>query len=77
MSSVFFSLIFVSSAKRKRKRAFDEEWGSMNTEGNIWWRGSAYAEWIDIMGKHWVGWICELFLLCLEHFSDAVSSSHR
>jgi palmitoyltransferase len=56
-----FILYFGSSAKSKRRRAFDEEWGSVGTEGHIWWRGNAYEEWIDVMGKSWIGWICELF----------------
>jgi len=54
------NLILVSRAKEKRRKAFDEEWGSVNTEGNIWWRGSPYQEWQDVMGKRWLGWICEL-----------------
>lgn len=58
----FFIFIF-PSAKRQMRKVFDEEWGSMNTEGNIWWRGSVYDEWVDVMGTHWIGWICERFCL--------------
>lgn len=50
----------VVSAKRRRRKAFDEEWGEMNTEGNVWWRGCAYKEWTDVMGQRWLGWIRKL-----------------
>ncbi|KAF9529851.1 DHHC palmitoyltransferase-domain-containing protein [Crepidotus variabilis] len=45
------------SAKRIRKRQWDEEWGSISTEGNIWWKGNKWDEWVDVMGRSWVGWI--------------------
>ncbi|KAJ3509619.1 hypothetical protein NLJ89_g5124 [Agrocybe chaxingu] len=39
-------------AKRRKQREWDHEWGALNTEGNIWWRGSSREEWIDVMGKN-------------------------
>ncbi|KAJ7750903.1 DHHC palmitoyltransferase-domain-containing protein [Mycena metata] len=44
-------------AKRRALEAYDEEWGSPNTEGNVWWAGSARAGWEDVMGKNVVGWV--------------------
>ncbi len=54
----FFDGLDLCSAKRDKRKAWDEEWGNLDTEGNIWWRGSAYEEWVDVMGKSWLGWIC-------------------
>jgi palmitoyltransferase len=54
-----FLTVVAPSAKKKRRKFFDREWGALNTEGNIWWRGNAYDEWVDVMGKNWLGWICE------------------
>jgi len=58
---VFFLVFFKcwGSEKKKRRRRFDREWGALNTEANIWWRGNGYDEWVDVMGKHWLGWMCE------------------
>ena len=47
------------SAKARKLREWDKEWGALSTEGNIWWKGSRYAEWVDVMGVSWLGWICE------------------
>ncbi|KAF9555749.1 zf-DHHC-domain-containing protein [Agrocybe pediades] len=44
-------------AKRRKQREWDYEWGRLNQEGNIWWRGNAYEEWVDVMGKNRLGWI--------------------
>jgi len=44
-------------AKTQKRREWDKEWGSLSTEGNIWWKGSRYAEWVDVMGVSWLGWI--------------------
>ncbi|CAA7262198.1 unnamed protein product [Cyclocybe aegerita] len=44
-------------AKRRKQREWDYEWGALNTEGNIWWRGSSREEWVDVMGKNRLGWI--------------------
>lgn len=51
------------SAKRRRQRQWDQEWGALNTEGNIWWRGNGHDEWVDVMGKNPLGWFREFFLL--------------
>ena len=47
------------SAKAQKRREWNKEWGALSTEGNIWWKGSRYAEWVDVMGVSWLGWICE------------------
>ncbi|KAF8147669.1 DHHC palmitoyltransferase-domain-containing protein [Crassisporium funariophilum] len=43
--------------KKRLRRQWDEEWGRLDLEGNIWWRGSRHAEWTDVMGDWWAGWI--------------------
>ncbi|KAJ6554392.1 DHHC palmitoyltransferase-domain-containing protein, partial [Mycena capillaripes] len=44
-------------AKRRALAAYDAEWGAPDTEGNVWWAGSARAGWEDVMGKSVWGWI--------------------
>lgn len=36
---------------------WNQEWGRLDTEGNIWWMGNARREWEAVMGKNWLGWI--------------------
>jgi len=43
-------------AKRRMRREWDEEWGDMSTEGNLWWLGSRREGWEDVMGKSVWGW---------------------
>ncbi|KAH9477093.1 Palmitoyltransferase PFA3 [Psilocybe cubensis] len=45
------------SAKQRTKKKWDQEWGRLDKEGNIWWRGNARDEWVDVMGSSWIGWI--------------------
>lgn len=45
------------SAKRKKLKEWDREWGRPGAEGHIWWRGNAHEHWIDVMGDWWPGWI--------------------
>jgi hypothetical protein len=49
----------IHSAKAQKRREWDKEWGALSTEGNIWWKGSQHAEWVDVMGVSWLGWICK------------------
>ncbi|KDR78257.1 hypothetical protein GALMADRAFT_245344 [Galerina marginata CBS 339.88] len=44
-------------AKKQKTREWDQEWGRPSKEGYIWWKGSAYIEWVDVMGRNWLGWI--------------------
>ncbi|KAF9525142.1 DHHC palmitoyltransferase-domain-containing protein [Crepidotus variabilis] len=39
------------------RQQWDQQWGSLHTEGNIWWRGSKWTEWIDVMGVNKLGWL--------------------
>jgi hypothetical protein len=55
-------LMPVSSSKRDAKRQWKEEWGDLDTEGNMWWTGSKKQGWIDVMGRNPLGWICESFI---------------
>lgn len=74
----FFLLTILSpmtlSAKAQKRREWDKEWGALSTEGNIWWKGSRYAEWVDVMGVSWLGWICEwsFHLIFLAPFSPGI-----
>ena len=51
----------VSSAKRRKQQEWDQEWGRLNAEGHIWWRGNLREHWTDVMGDWWLGWIRECF----------------
>jgi hypothetical protein len=58
----FFSVdgdLMLNSAKRRTKRQWDEEWGKLTTEGNIWWLGSVMQNWRAVMGDDVLTWICE------------------
>ncbi|KAJ7603217.1 DHHC palmitoyltransferase-domain-containing protein [Mycena polygramma] len=44
-------------AKRRALKSYDAEWGAPDTEGNVWWAGSARAGWEDVMGRSVWGWI--------------------
>ncbi|KAJ7123731.1 DHHC palmitoyltransferase-domain-containing protein [Mycena epipterygia] len=44
-------------AKRRAIATYDKEWGAPDTEGNVWWAGSARAGWEDVMGRSVWGWI--------------------
>lgn len=56
---VLLLFAMIHSAKARKRREWDEDWGALSTEGNIWWRGNPHTEWIDVMGGWWLGWICE------------------
>ncbi|KAK0480312.1 zf-DHHC-domain-containing protein [Armillaria novae-zelandiae] len=43
--------------KIRVQRSWDEEWGRIGREGNLWWSGSGRKGWEDVMGDWWVGWI--------------------
>jgi hypothetical protein len=32
------------------QKSYDAEWGALDTEGNVWWPGSARAGWEDVIG---------------------------
>ncbi|EKM75385.1 hypothetical protein AGABI1DRAFT_46537 [Agaricus bisporus var. burnettii JB137-S8] len=49
--------LFAFRSKREARRQWKEEWGDLDTEGNIWWTGSKKQGWIDVMGKNPLGWI--------------------
>jgi palmitoyltransferase len=42
--------------KGRTKREWDEQWGDLNTEGNIWWLGSSRKNWESVMGENIWGW---------------------
>ena len=41
------------------RKQWDSEWGDIDTEGNIWWLGSARKNWEAVMGEHVWEWFCE------------------
>lgn len=59
LSADILSPPMTHSAKAQKRREWDKEWGALSKEGNIWWKGSPHAEWVDVMGVSWLGWICE------------------
>ncbi|KAI0944640.1 hypothetical protein AcW1_002303 [Taiwanofungus camphoratus] len=44
------------SARRRTRRLWDDEWGKIGTEGNIWWLGSYRRNWESVMGHHIWEW---------------------
>lgn len=47
------------SAKREARRQWDQEWGRIDEEGNLWWLGSRKENWISVMGPSKWAWFCE------------------
>lgn len=50
------SLRRLAREKRRMKREWDEEWGKIGKEGNLWWLGSGEKGWVDVMGSNPLGW---------------------
>ncbi|KAI5476748.1 vacuole protein, palmitoyltransferase domain containing [Pseudohyphozyma bogoriensis] len=42
--------------KRRAKKVWDQQWGRIGKEGNLWWLGSSRANWEMVMGKDKLGW---------------------
>lgn len=45
-------------AKSMTKARWNEEWGRLGKEGNLWWLGSRRANWVSVMGENKLGWFC-------------------
>ncbi|KAI6019511.1 DHHC palmitoyltransferase-domain-containing protein [Pisolithus microcarpus] len=43
-------------AKRETRRRWNQEWGRIGKEGNIWWLGDYRANWEAVMGKNVWWW---------------------
>ncbi|KZO98845.1 zf-DHHC-domain-containing protein [Calocera viscosa TUFC12733] len=43
-------------AKGRQRAQWNDEWGSLYSEGNIWWLGSRRVNWEATMGKSPLGW---------------------
>ncbi|KIJ61195.1 hypothetical protein HYDPIDRAFT_96950 [Hydnomerulius pinastri MD-312] len=43
-------------AKRRTQKQWDNEWGEIGREGNLWWLGSGRANWEAVMGKNMWWW---------------------
>ncbi|KAI6148075.1 DHHC palmitoyltransferase-domain-containing protein [Pisolithus tinctorius] len=43
-------------AKRRTRRRWDQEWGRIGKEGNIWWLGNHRANWEAVMSKNVWWW---------------------
>ena len=51
------------------RKEWDHEWGKLDTEGNIWWLGSARANWEHRMGKNPWGWFRAFTRPIFSHFT--------
>ncbi|THH03993.1 hypothetical protein EW145_g5843 [Phellinidium pouzarii] len=51
-------MVPICSFRKKREimKQWDVEWGAIYTEGNLWWLGSAKANWEHRMGKNRWAW---------------------
>lgn len=47
------------SAKKQTKKQWDDEWGRIGFEGNLWWLGSARKNWEAVMGDKVYQWFRE------------------
>jgi palmitoyltransferase len=59
------------SAKRVAVKQWEAEWGKTDTERNIWWLGSAKANWEAVMGKNRLWWFCKASNFCVSKLSNA------
>lgn len=55
----------VHKKRKQLRKEWDEEWGDLYTEGNIWWLGSPRANWEYRMGKNPWGWFREYLIVSL------------
>ena len=46
-------------AKQRTRQEWDEQWGRIGKEGNLYWLGSARKNWEAVMGDKWYQWIRE------------------
>lgn len=49
--------------RKELRRRWDEEWGRIGKEGNLWWLGSSKANWQAVMGTNKWTWFCMRFFL--------------
>jgi len=42
--------------KQRMRHIWDEEWGRIDKEGNLWWLGGTKENWVDVMGHNPLGW---------------------
>ncbi|KAF8309390.1 zf-DHHC-domain-containing protein [Clavulina sp. PMI_390] len=43
--------------KRQKRREWNNEWGRIGKEANLWWLGSYRRNWEALMGPSWVYWV--------------------
>lgn len=43
--------------RKELKKKWDEEWGRIGKEGNLWWLGSKRLNFESVMGSSKLGWI--------------------
>lgn len=53
--------VFDIKEKRAVVKEFDQEWGSLNREGNLWWLGSKRKNWTAVMGTKVLAWFSEFW----------------
>lgn len=54
--------------RKATQQRWDEEWGRIGREGNLWYLGSYRANWEMVMGKSKLGWIRTCSFPCLARF---------
>ncbi|KAH9837742.1 zf-DHHC-domain-containing protein [Rhodofomes roseus] len=47
---------YAVGAKRRTRKQWDQEWGRIDHEGNLWWFGSYRANWESVMGSYAWQW---------------------
>jgi len=45
-------------AKRRTRQRWDQEWGRITKEGNIWWLGGGRENWESVMSENRWWWVC-------------------
>jgi len=51
---------YQTRAKRATRKQWDDEWGRIGSEGNLWWLGSARKNWEAVMGDKVYQWFLPL-----------------
>lgn len=49
--------MFHLKTKKRLVKDFDQEWGKLSTEANMWWLGDNKSNWKLVMGPKVLAWI--------------------
>jgi hypothetical protein len=64
-------------AKKQTMKDWNDDWGRIGKEGNIFWREGARENWRGVMGGEKLGWICGFALTRFLLFNCSVISANR